>query len=100
MDTEAETRFRSLNDIYEDTVELQPHEYEHLYFCGVEEPATFEEANTNENWRLAMAEEINSIKRNGTWELSDMPQGKKPIGLKWVFKLKRNSKNILYESSI
>ena len=37
-----------------------------------------------------MIEEIYSIKRNGTWELVDLPKGKKPIGLKWVFKLKRN----------
>ena len=28
--------------------------------------------------------------KNGTWELVDLPHGVKPIGLKWVFKLKRN----------
>lgn len=29
--------------------------------------------------------------KNGTWELIDLPQGAKAIGLKWVFKLKRNA---------
>ena len=28
--------------------------------------------------------------KNGTWELVDLPHGVKPIGPKWVFKLKRN----------
>jgi hypothetical protein len=36
-----------------------------------------------------MAEEINSIEDNGTWELVDLPAGQKPIGLKWVYKLKK-----------
>jgi len=34
---------------------------------------------------------MQSIERNKTWELVKLPVGKKPIGLKWVFKLKRNS---------
>jgi len=32
-----------------------------------------------------------SIQKNKTWELVKLQSGKKPIGLKWVFKLKRNS---------
>ena len=38
-----------------------------------------------------MDKEMQSIERNKTWELVKLPVGKKPIGLKWVFKLKRNS---------
>jgi hypothetical protein len=37
-----------------------------------------------------MMEEMNSIKDNRTWELVDLPRGHKPIGLKWVFKVKRD----------
>lgn len=29
--------------------------------------------------------------KNGTWTLEDLPAGVKAIGLKWIFKLKRNS---------
>jgi nucleotide-binding universal stress UspA family protein len=37
-----------------------------------------------------MQEEIDSVKRNQTWELADLPQGHRAITLKWVYKLKRN----------
>ena len=36
-----------------------------------------------------MQQEIDSIQKNHTWDLVDLPQGKKPIGTKWVFKIKR-----------
>ena len=38
----------------------------------------------------AMSTEIQSICKNRTWELSTLPPRQKPIGLKWVYKLKRN----------
>jgi hypothetical protein len=37
-----------------------------------------------------MQEEIDSVKRNQTWELADLPQGHRAITLKWVYKLKLN----------
>jgi hypothetical protein len=39
----------------------------------------------------AMDKEMQSIIKNETWELVKLPTGKRPIGLKWVYKLKRNS---------
>src|SRR5438105_6889916 len=38
-----------------------------------------------------MREDMDSIKENCTWSLIDPPSGHRPIGLKWVFKLKRDS---------
>src|SRR5688572_23357200 len=35
-----------------------------------------------------MQKEIKALVDNGTWELVDLPKGKKPIGNKWVYKLK------------
>lgn len=52
------------------------------------DPTTFENAVKEEKWRKAMDDEINSIERNDTWELSDLPDGQKTIGVKWVFKMK------------
>ncbi|MCO5603161.1 hypothetical protein L7F22_057308 [Adiantum nelumboides] len=40
-------------------------------------------------WKDAMQQEIDSIHKNHTWDLVDLPTGKKPIGTKWVFKVKR-----------
>jgi len=35
-----------------------------------------------------MIEELNSINRNNTWELTELSARKKPIDVKWIFKLK------------
>ena len=39
----------------------------------------------------AMQEEIDSIHKNDTWELTKLPHDKKKIGTKWVYKTKYNS---------
>jgi hypothetical protein len=39
-------------------------------------------------WKEAINDEMDSIMGNGTWELADLPKGKKPIGSKWIFKRK------------
>ncbi|GLU00272.1 hypothetical protein SLE2022_176510 [Rubroshorea leprosula] len=52
------------------------------------DPLTYEEAVKEEKWQKAMAEEIGSIERNQTWELTDLPEGHKTIGVKWIYKTK------------
>ena len=45
----------------------------------------------SEQWMAAMQLELNSIEKNGTWELCDLPIGKRAIGTKWVYKLKHRA---------
>ncbi|CAJ2642245.1 unnamed protein product [Trifolium pratense] len=45
-------------------------------FCNNEDPTCFEEAVKLAVWREAMDQEIESIERNGTWELTDLPQAR------------------------
>jgi hypothetical protein len=66
-----------------------------LMFTTEEEPSTFREAEQHECWKKAMQEEINSIVENGTLTLVDLPAGTKPIGLKWVYKVKRNEQGVI-----
>ncbi|KAK3010231.1 hypothetical protein RJ639_010921 [Escallonia herrerae] len=54
-------------------------------------PLTFEEASQEAKWRKAMEDEINAIDRNKTWKFTTLPKGHKAIGVKWVFKTKRNA---------
>ena len=35
-----------------------------------------------------MLEEMRALEKNRTWELVDLPQGKQPVGCKWVFTIK------------
>ena len=35
--------------------------------------------------------EIQALETNGTWTLTTLPKGKKPIGCKWVYKIKYHS---------
>lgn len=54
------------------------------------DPIYFEDAAKNPKWRKSMDAEIDSIEKNGTWELTDLPTGAKKVGVKWVYKTKLN----------
>lgn len=61
-------------------------------YTSEEDPEKFEESVTYERWRDAMEVEIKAIEDNNTWELVDLPEGAKVIGVKWVFKTKLNER--------
>lgn len=64
-------------------------EGERLLILINEEPCDFNEANESKDWIIACEDEIASKIKNKCWDLLDLPIGAKPIGIKWVFKLKR-----------
>ena len=35
-----------------------------------------------------MNEEMKALQKNSTWEVVDLPEGKKPVGCRWVFNIK------------
>ncbi|GJY88405.1 gag-pol polyprotein [Tanacetum coccineum] len=41
-------------------------------------------------WKATMQEEMEALHKNKTWELMTLPGGRKPIGNKWVYKIKKN----------
>jgi hypothetical protein len=55
------------------------------------EPSNYPEAiisaNGN-NWMVAMHDEMESVEKNGTWDLMQLPKGKKTVHCKWIFKRK------------
>ena len=45
------------------------------------EPLNYKESSEYDEWREAMEEEYESIIKNKTWDLVELPKGKQPIGL-------------------
>ncbi|XP_071900983.1 uncharacterized protein [Coffea arabica] len=57
---------------------------------SISHPKTVHEALSHPGWRNAMIEEMNALDGNDTWNLVNLPAGKKAIGSKWVFVVKFN----------
>ncbi|GJR35129.1 ribonuclease H-like domain-containing protein [Tanacetum coccineum] len=55
------------------------------------EPSTFYEAVKDTNWVDVMNAEIEALNRNNNWSITSLPKGRKPIGSKWIFKIKYNA---------
>nr|KYP56903.1 Retrovirus-related Pol polyprotein from transposon TNT 1-94 [Cajanus cajan] len=49
-------------------------------------------SSNSQKWIDAMKDEIKSMQDNDVWDLVELPEGVKPIGCKWIFKTKRDSK--------
>lgn len=48
--------------------------------------------NTIQKWKNAIIEEINALEKNHTWVITNLPEGKKTVGCKWVFTAKYKAK--------
>uniref|UniRef100_A0A2N9IHB3 Integrase catalytic domain-containing protein n=1 Tax=Fagus sylvatica TaxID=28930 RepID=A0A2N9IHB3_FAGSY len=45
----------------------------------------------NPKWKSAMVEEMEALQKNSTWDLVELPEGKKTVGCKWVFTVKHKA---------
>ncbi|CAL9007107.1 unnamed protein product, partial [Prunus brigantina] len=73
----------------------EPHRFFVNNISQLVEPNTYEEARHNPHWVEAMNSEIAALEENHTWSFVPLPAGHRPIGCKWVFKLKYNSDGTL-----
>nr|GEX68173.1 retrotransposon protein, putative, Ty1-copia subclass [Tanacetum cinerariifolium] len=61
------------------------------------EPLTYQEAVACEDsskWKATMKEEMDSLRKNKTWELIDHPARQKLVSCKWLFKIKEGIKGV------
>jgi hypothetical protein len=61
------------------------------------EPETFQEAINSQfssKWKEAIKSEVDALIENKTWTEMVLPNGKKIINTRWVFKLKTDSNNV------
>jgi Reverse transcriptase (RNA-dependent DNA polymerase) len=52
------------------------------------ESKSFGEAISQPVWYKAMREELDALEKNETWEIINLPNGKKIVGCKWAYKIK------------
>jgi hypothetical protein len=87
---DAPLRYRTISDLLDSTEEIQEFEYSVICLATAEEPSSVAEAMSEECWRQAMRSEMQAIEANRTWDVSVLPPKHKAIGLKWVFKVKKD----------
>ncbi|GJQ92072.1 putative ribonuclease H-like domain-containing protein, partial [Tanacetum coccineum] len=64
-------------------------------FLPQEEPKKVIHALKDPSWIEAMQEELLQFKLQEVWTLVDLPNGKRAIGIKWVFKNKKDERGIV-----
>ena len=55
------------------------------------EPTSIREAITcveSDKWIVAMNKEMESLQKNETWDLVKLPEGRRTVGCKWIYKKK------------
>ncbi|RVW63757.1 Retrovirus-related Pol polyprotein from transposon TNT 1-94 [Vitis vinifera] len=66
-----------------------------LAFISQIEPKNIKDAIVDENWMIAMQEELNQFERSEVWELVPRPSNQSVIGTKWVFRNKMDENGII-----
>ncbi|GJW70441.1 putative ribonuclease H-like domain-containing protein [Tanacetum coccineum] len=62
------------------------------------EPKKVSQALADESWVEAMQEELLQFKLQEVWVLCDLPEGKRVIGTKWVFRNKRDERGTIIKN--
>ena len=86
--------FDEFADVAQSTAETQ--HSAHLV-SHITEPRSFEEALNGEHaihWNEAVAEEMNALCKNNTWEVVELPEKKNTVGCRWLFKIKYNKDGV------
>jgi hypothetical protein len=55
------------------------------------EPTTYAEASKHACWNQAMQVELLALEKTGTWDIVDLPPHAKPIGCRWIYKVKHHA---------
>ncbi|GJP48497.1 hypothetical protein CLOM_g7782 [Closterium sp. NIES-68] len=91
MDVVGPTRAPSLSGSRYFLTIIEEDEIAHCYWAPIPEPKTREEAlngPNGEKWKASEDEEFGSLIENETWDLCDLPPGKKAITSKMIYRHK------------
>ncbi|GJR37375.1 retrotransposon protein, putative, ty1-copia subclass [Tanacetum coccineum] len=94
-DRERRTRTKPLR--FQDESNMAAYAFAAAEEEDTHEPLTYQEAvacEDNYKWKAAMKEEMDSLRKNKTWELVDHPAGQKLVSCKWLFKIKEGIEGV------
>ena len=60
-----------------------------------ESPRSYNEAVRDPFWNNVMGTEIGALEEQGTWDVTDLPPGKKALGCRWLYKYKFNADGMI-----
>ncbi|GKF00181.1 putative ribonuclease H-like domain-containing protein, partial [Tanacetum coccineum] len=83
------------NAIYEGKSHQDLHTCLFVSFLSQEEPKRISQSLRDPVWVEAMQEELLQFKLQKVWILMDLPKGHRAIGIKWVYKNKKDERGIV-----
>ncbi|GJW61638.1 putative ribonuclease H-like domain-containing protein [Tanacetum coccineum] len=84
-----------LSDVYEQKTHDTLNTCLYACFLSQIKPTSIAKALSDSSWVEAMQEELLQFKLQQVWILVDLPNGKKAIGTKWVFRNKKDERGIV-----
>ncbi|GJT77789.1 hypothetical protein Tco_1044514, partial [Tanacetum coccineum] len=94
-DRERRTRTKDLR--FQDESNMAANAFAAAKEEDTHEPLTYQKAVACEDsskWKATMEEEMDSLRKNKTWELVDHPAGQKLVSCKWLFKIKEGIEGV------
>jgi hypothetical protein len=95
--TRGPTEWRHHVPVEEDSCSIAV-DYAFLAGSIEDDPMSVKEAKNRPDWakwKVAMDDEIEQLRKLGTWTLVELPQGRVAIDNKWVYRLKRDIEGII-----
>ncbi|GKB70205.1 putative ribonuclease H-like domain-containing protein, partial [Tanacetum coccineum] len=84
-----------IGPVYEEKTHTELNTCLFAYFLSQIEPNRVIKSLSDPAWIEAMQEELLQFKLHKVWILVDLPKGKRPISLKWIFKNKTDERGIV-----
>lgn len=78
------------SELFQDKKINDDGDFIHFVLIVESEPVKMKDALSDPKWICDVKEKLKLIEKNKTWELVDLPEGMKPVDVRWVYEVKEN----------